>query len=278
MFAVFADHSLQEHTAAGWQTLSPAGTILSISAITDAAGQDDVYAITADSHLWEHTPAGWAMLSAGSFQQISAATNKSGNAVVFAVPTDNSLWEYSSLNAGGWANLSPAGTVLTISAIAEFDGYDNVYAVTSNHNLWEHSAYGWEMLSAGSFQSISAGRNGAGFAVVYGVLTDASLWEFNPAWESAPWRNLSPAGTVLSASAAGGDQVFAITSDMHLWQHSAAGWSLTSTGSFASISGEDNSDRGEVFAVLADSSLWEYSAGWAELDTGVLAAAAPRRS
>ena len=170
VFAVFADHSLSEHTSAGWQLLSPAGTILSISAVTNAAGQDDVFAVTADSHLWEHTPAGWALLSVGSFQQISAATNLSGNAVVFAVPTDNSLWEYSSLNAGGWALLSPAGTILSISAVTDASGNDDVFAVTADTHLWEHTPSGWMMLSVGSFQQISAGLNGAGQAVLYGVL------------------------------------------------------------------------------------------------------------
>ena len=278
VFAVRTDHSLWEHTTTGWQNLSPAGTILSISSITDAAGQDDVYAVTADSHLWEHTPAGWAMLSAGSFQQLSAATNSSGNAVIFAVLTDNSLWENSSLFAGDhWRRLSPGGTILSISAVTDASGNDDVYAVTADRHLWQHTPSGWAMLSGGSFQSVSGGRNGAGQAVVYGVLTDASLWENNPAFGGDHWRNLSPAGTILSASAAGADQVFAITADHHLWQHVLSGWSQTSVGSFASISGENNDGAGEVFAVLSDASLWEYTSGWARLDAGVLAAAAPRR-
>jgi V8-like Glu-specific endopeptidase len=283
VFALFADGSLRERTTAGWQELSPAGTILSISAITDAQGNDDVFAVTADSHLWEHTPAGWAMLSSGSFQQLSAATNKSGNAVVFAVLTDDSLWEYSSQSAGGWARLSPAGTVLSISAITDASGNDDVYAVTADHHLWEHTPAGWALLSAGSFQSVSAGLNGAGQAVAYGVLTDNSLWEYNPAFADG-WRNLSPAGTVLAADAAGPDQVFAITADQHLWQYTlASGWSLTSAGSFASIAGEDNGGAGEVFAVLTDGSLWQYTTAWALLDGAAyggansLAAAAPRR-
>ena len=58
----------------------------------------------------------------------------------------------------------------------------------------------------------------------------------------------------------------------HQW-----GWTLTSTGSFASIAGENNGGPGEVFAVLADASLWQYTGIWAQLDAGVLAAAAPRR-
>ena len=217
------------------------------------------------------------MLSAGSFQQISTATNLSGNAVVFAVLTDDSLWENSSLNVGGWVNLSPAGTILSISAITDAAGADDVYAITADHHLWQHTPSGWAFLSAGSFQSVSGGRNGAGQAVAYSVLTDASLWEYNPAFAGTHWQNLSPAGTILAASAAAADQVFAITADSHLWQYTLSGWSLTSAGSFASIAGENNGGAGEVFAVLTDASLWEYTSFWALLDSGVLAVAAPRR-
>ena len=52
LFAVLTDNSLWEYsplfTGTHWQMLSPGGTVLSIDAITDAGGADDVYAITAD--------------------------------------------------------------------------------------------------------------------------------------------------------------------------------------------------------------------------------------
>ncbi len=72
-FYVGTDDSLHE---SGVSTpLSPAGTILSASAVTDNAGNDDVYVITTAGHqLWEHTTV-WSQVSAGSYQQISATTN-----------------------------------------------------------------------------------------------------------------------------------------------------------------------------------------------------------
>ena len=135
-----ADGSLSLLYPGGQQLLSPAGTIAAVSAVTDAAGGTDVYAITtAGNTLWERTSAGWAEISAGHFQQISAATNSAGNAVVFGVlgagagPNANSLWEDSSLNPGGWAMLSPGGTILSISAGLN----DDVYAVTvAGDALW----------------------------------------------------------------------------------------------------------------------------------------------
>ena len=155
VFVLGADGSLTQYDpVSGVTPLSPAGTILSISAVADGSGANDVFAVTADRHLWEHTPAGWALLSIGSFQQMSAATDKSGGAVVFAVPTDNSLWEYSNLYSGGSALLSPAGSVLSIHAVTDASGNDDVYAVTADRHLWEHTPAGWAFLSGGAFQQV----------------------------------------------------------------------------------------------------------------------------
>ena len=97
---------------------------------------------------------------------------------------------------------------------------DMVFAITTAgpNNLWEYnpiSATGWLDLSAGDFQQISAGRNAAGQAVVYGVLVDQSLYEYNPDPAFFPAAGhllqLSAPGTILSVSAGGPDEVFAIT-------------------------------------------------------------------
>jgi hypothetical protein len=267
VYVVGVDHSLTQVSYAGSVVLSGAGSILAVSSATNSAGQDVVFAITSDTHLWQHDAAGWRILSAGSFQSISAATNKPGDAVIFGVLTDNSLWENSSLIGGDhWLNLSPAGTVLSISAVVSSGmgaGFnDEVFAVTSDHNLWQHDAVsGWALLSRGNFASISAGRNTVGSAEVFGVLADNSLWEYNPASTGDGWRNLSPAGTILSVAAGGRDEVFAITSDQHQWDHTASGWKMLSVGSFASVSAGESS--GEVFAVLTDASLWAFNSAYA---------------
>jgi hypothetical protein len=247
--------------------------------VAGRAGYADVYAITADKHLWEHSANGWAFLSAGSFLQLSAATNAAGDAVIFAVLTDHSLWENSSLFPG-WRNLSPAGTILSISAVTDSVGRDDVYAVTSDNHLWEHTPTGWTFLSSNSFQQVSAGLNASGQAVVYGVGTDHSLIEYNSAFAGGS-MSLSPAGTILSVSAGAADEVFAVTSDNHLWAHTA-GWAILSTGSFVSLSGAKNSaGQGDLFAVLTDTSLWEYDPAfpglWQDLlPSGVGASSAAR--
>jgi uncharacterized protein YbcI len=141
------DSSLWEHTSAGWQNLSPAGTILAVSSVTDGAGQDVAFAIPADHNLWEHSPAipgGWMRLSTGSFQSVSAAINPSGYEVAFGVLADNSLWEYSSYfpaSTGYWEELSSSGSILSVSAVSDAGNNEVVFAVTSNHELWEHSSW-----------------------------------------------------------------------------------------------------------------------------------------
>ena len=274
-----ADGSLSLLYPGGNQLLSPAGTIAAVSAVTDASGGTDVYVITTAGHtLWEHTSAGWAEISAGYFQQISAATNSAGNAVVFGIlgagagPYANSLWEDSSLNPGGWAMLSPGGTILSISAGLN----DDVYAITvAGNTLWEHTPAGWAELSSGSFQSISAGLNDTGQAVVYAVAAGGSLWEQNPSngvGLNVGWQMLSPSGTILSVTAGGPGEVFAITAagPNNLWEHSDSGWSQLSVGTFASVSAPQYATPSdEVFAVLSNGSFWEYDTGlsdpWLEL-------------
>ena len=274
-----ADGSLSLLYPGGQQLLSPAGTIAAVSAVTDASGGTDVYAITtAGNTLWERTSAGWAEISAGHFQQISAATNSAGNAVVFGIlgagagPNANSLWDDSSLNPGGWAMLSPGGTIRSISAGLN----DDVYAVTVvGDALWEHTPAGWAELSSGSFQSISAGLNDTGQAVVYAVAAGGSLWEQNPSngvGLNIGWQMLSPSGTILSVTAGGPGEVFAITAagPNNLWEHNDSGWSQLSVGTFAAVSAPQyTTPSDEVFAVLSNGSFWEYDTGlsdpWLEL-------------
>lgn len=180
-----------------WQMLSPAGTVLSVSAVTDGAAGEVVYAITADRHLWEHTPSAWAFLSAGAFQSVSAGRNGTGQAIVFGVLTDDSLWENNPLFGGdGWRSLSPAGSILSISA----GGPDGVFAISADHHLSERTAAGWTFLSAGSFASLSGTENAAGQSEVFATLADASLWVYDPALPGDHWQDLLASGVAFGAA------------------------------------------------------------------------------
>ena len=250
------------------QMLSPAGTILSVSAVQAGDGATDVFAITTglvgaqfQNTLWEFsTVTGWSQLSTGSFAQISAATNPAGQGVVFGVLTDGSLYEQDPANGtglnAGFAPLSPSGTIASVSAVTDLSGNPTVYAVVTNtYNLWQHSPAlpgdGWREISSGAFQSVSAGLNGAGQAVVYGVVSDGSLWEQNPAVGTglnAGWTQLSGTGgaptAFLSAAAGRPNDVFGIAADHTLWEHTAAGFQQLSPGSFAQVSPSETAAQG----------------------------------
>ena len=287
VFTLNTDNSLVEQFGSSKILLSPAGTILSISSVTDSTGQADVFAVTSDHHLWEYTPGSWTMLSSGSFQQLSAATNKAGNAVVFAVLTDNSLLgiQRPQPRPMGPTYHRPAPSCRPAPSRTKWQrqcvrrhlrqplvGTHAVYLVhalvrqlpVDQRRSRRQRRRGGLRRTDGQFLVGGTDRAAAGGYV---------------------WTNLSPAGTILAVSAAGPDQAFAITADHHLWQHGPSGWSLRSTGSFTSISGENNAGASEVFAVLADTSLWEYqmpltgSPTWNQLDAnGVLAASGPRQT
>jgi hypothetical protein len=259
--ALAPDGSLWQGSASsGWQMLSPAGTILAVSATTDAAGNEVAYAITSDHHLWQHGPGGWAILSGGAFQQVRSGANVSGGTVAFAVLADNSLWEHSPLFPGNpWRMLSPAGTILSVSAGTDNRGLADVYAVAADNSLWLNDQEAWSMLSgAGTVQSVSAVGQ-----TVYAVGSDASLKQFGRGGEGT----LSPAGTILSVHAgldsSGNEASFVLAADHSLWEYTAARgwWSLSPAGTILSLGDGQGSD---AFVIAADNALWEYStSGWA---------------
>ena len=145
----------------GFSLLSPAGTIVSASAVTDLSGNPTVYAVVANTHnLWEHSPAlpgdGWMIISSGSFQQVSAGLNGAGQALVYGVLTDGSLWEQNpALGTGlnvGWTQLSGTGGAPSAFLSAAAGRADTVFAISaSDHSLWLHNLAGWQQVSIGQF-------------------------------------------------------------------------------------------------------------------------------
>ncbi len=193
-----------------FQTLSPAGTISSVSAAQAAGGPTAVFAIPqgadagGNAHtLWEYNAAagGWSEISAGYFQQISAATDANGNPVVFGILGQQtfapayvgSLWEY---NGGGWqevagANLGSSppqpGPVAFVSAVGTAQGPVAIAIAASDRSLWEFNASGqWTQISTGVFNQVSAGRDANGLADVFATVGTAlanDVWEFqNNGW------------------------------------------------------------------------------------------------
>jgi hypothetical protein len=256
-FTVGSDHSLKMYQSAlSPVTLSPAGTILSVS----AGRLDDVYAVGSDHSLWRWTPSQpgnhWQILSpAGTISEQIFATANDGE--VYVVPMDHSVWRHTTSGwglgplpglgantsldvsvdhvgdvfvlgidqslmeeSGGMApvTLSGAGTILQISA--GFSG--DVFVVASDHSLWHHDSIWHELSGAGTIESISAGFVDD---EVYAVPTDHSLWHYKSTLPGNHWEPLSIPGSITDAiSADQSGDVFAVPTDNSLWDHTAMGW------------------------------------------------------
>jgi hypothetical protein len=189
-FTLTSDQALYAQDASGnWRLLSPAGTILSISASTDSAGQAEVFALATDHSLWVfRRTTGWLMLSpAGTINALSASTSD----VVFALASDHSLWIN---NHNVWAILSPAGT---INALAASPG-DVVFALASDASLWLHGAAGWAELSpAGTILSVSAGASANGSPEAFVMASNDTYWTYTQSGWALSTASAAPVAAAL---------------------------------------------------------------------------------
>ena len=195
----------------GFVLLSAAGTIVSVSAVTDLSGNPTAYAIVTNTHnLWEHSPAlpgnGWMEISSASFEQVSPGLNGAGQPVVYGILSDNSLWEQNpakgtGLNAG-WTQLSGMGGAPAAFLSAAAGRADTVYAISaSDHTLWMHNLSGWQQLSIGTFAQISPSETAAQ-DLVFATLTDGELWEYNAGLLPAnPWAPVTVNGHAVTGVA-----------------------------------------------------------------------------
>ncbi len=201
VFGVLTDHSLwEEHVAfglnTGWAELSTAGSIQSVSAVTDVTGSEWCYAIVQTpgfaGTLWLHGPAfpsGWQELSSGSFQQISAGLNSSGQEIVYGVLSNSQLWEQDQafgplgLNSG-FEQLSGMGSpALPTSFLSvQAGGPDKVFGIAADRTIWEHSPSGNMQLSPiYQVEQLSATQTLSGADEVFMALTDGNFVEYSSA-------------------------------------------------------------------------------------------------
>ena len=204
----------------GWVQLSPAGTIQSISAVTDFKGNEWCYAIVTgaagaqyQNTLWLHGPAfpaGWVQISSGTFQQVSAGLNSSGQALMYGVLTNGQLWEQNpafgpvapdmGLHLLSGVNGLPA-TFLSVQA----GGPDKVFGVAADHSIWEHGPAGnFKLSSTAQAVQLSATQDPSGTDHVFATMADGSFWE----WTSGPtpprtdvgWTELLASGAASSST------------------------------------------------------------------------------
>lgn len=103
----------------GWLHLSGGGpaNVADVSAVTEASGQESLFARTADGSLWRYDASVWTQVGAsGTIKGIAAGLDAVGRAVVFAATfqgnSENGLAE---LSTSGWLNLSPPSGPFAIS-------------------------------------------------------------------------------------------------------------------------------------------------------------------
>jgi hypothetical protein len=189
--------------------------------------------------------------------------------------TDGSLVQFVG-GTGAPQPISAAGSIKAVSVTLDSNGGTDIYVITTgfagaqyNNTLWAFVGGAWSERSSGSFKQISAATSSDGGSVVFGVLTDNSLWEQHLSnGTDTGWTQLSPGGTILSASAvtdgAGNEWCYAIvTTGNNLWLHGPAfpsGWQQLSTGSFQQVSaGLNASEQALMYGVLTSGQLYEQS-------------------
>jgi hypothetical protein len=197
VFAIVADGSLWEQRSptgvdTGWTQLSGAGTVKSISAVTDVNGNDECYAIVTgaagpqfNNTLWLHIPTGWVQISSGQFQQVSAGLNSAGQALMYGILTNGQLWEQNpafgpvGLNSGLMQLSGISGLPASFLSVSS-GGPDKVFGVAADHTVWEHGPGGNVQISPILLASqVSATQTPAGSDEVFMTLVDGEFWEFS---------------------------------------------------------------------------------------------------
>jgi hypothetical protein len=192
----------------GLSLLSPAGTIKYISAVTDGAGNDNVYAITSDNNLWVHNPQQWLHISTGSFQQISAGLNSANQAIVYGVLTNGTLWEQNpafgpiGLNTG-WRQLSGMNGLPPSFLSVQAGGQDHMFAIAADKTIWEHTPTTNTHVSVALEASqLSATETPSGVDEVFMRLIDGTFWEYSLGLPGNHFKELLTGGVASSSTPA----------------------------------------------------------------------------
>lgn len=262
VFAITANGGLQVHQGGAWTAIGGAGTISSISAVTDTHGNAVVFAVTANHALAEWSQSsGWQLLGApGTIFLTSAGLDPKGLADVYVLTSRNELTEWST--SGGWlpSPVGGSGTILSMSAA----NAGTVYVATTDHSVFEFGPQiGWVQLHASGFaNTVSAETSGSGQTVVFAVTVGNALYSFTP---ETGWTQLGNFIQAISAGSgvSGQAEVYVLTTSGDFARYSTtSGWRLI--GGTGTIAQFDATTSDYVFAVGTDQSIFSYSdqSGW----------------
>lgn len=248
-----------------WTRVGGDGSILSVSAVTDASGQAAAFVMTADHALYRFSEAsGWRQIGgSGTIRSVSAGTNTAGQATAYVL-TGGGAFTYFS-DATGWPVSAPGapGTVLAVAAGAN----GRVAVITADHSVDEYNlASGWiQRTGAGFAQSISVPSQGS--LVVYAVTQDNGLYRHV---DGVGWQKFGDPGTIAAASAgtdaAGQAQAFVLTARSEPYELTGGG-AWVRLGDAGTVQLARAADQGRGILVGSDGSVLQYrdQSGWARL-------------
>lgn len=251
-FVVSTTHSL--YYVSGAAPLKLGDFVQSISAVTEASGNNMVFAILTNNSLYKFDLVhGWQPVgAAGTVFTVSAGTDRSGFAEAYAALGGGAFAEFDTVT--GWRLLNPPGQVFHVSAAN--NGLAAVILADGSVFVHDDSNDSWTRLTNPAFaRSVSAVTQTDGTLVVYIVAVDSSLYRFSSV---TGYSLVGASGTIQAASAgldsAGKADVFVLTTANDFVKLSNAfGWQTLGARNSIQFMSAGGFDR--VFAVGADGTL-----------------------
>ena len=187
----------------GLTLISAAGSIKSVSAVTDSAGVDHAYAIvTADSSVWVHTPGSWVHLTPTAFTQVTAGLNTAGQAVVYGVVAGSgALVEQNPAIGAGFYTLSNTNGLPSSFLGVQAGGPGQVFAIAADKTVWEDGPTSGKHISLIlTATQLSATQTPDGTDEVFMTLTDGSFWEYSLELPGSHFKELLTGGVASSST------------------------------------------------------------------------------
>lgn len=257
LFTITLNHGLYRHDDIyGWTQIGAAGTVRSVSAVTDATGTAVCFVQTVDNALYRFDyRSGWQTIGGpGTILASSAGLDAAGHPEAFIISTAQAFYEFRV--GAGWAQLGAPGSVLAMSGA----NGGRAYVVTSDRSVFLHDdAAGWTRLTAAGFgKSLAAVVEATGNVVLFAVTADNAFFRYQVA---SGWLQAGASGTVQSATGgidiSGRAVAFALTANNALVElTNAMSWVLL--GNPGSVLAAAAADLDRVYLVTADHSVFQH--------------------
>lgn len=263
VLAVTAGNGLAVHENGAWTTIGGAGTIATISAVTDVNGNATVFAVTTNYALaeWSQT-GGWRLIGGVDTIKVgTAGLAANGLPDIYVITTNGFLTTWST--SGGWGNPSIGFPTTILGLSAGNSGL--VYVVTTAHGVYEYGLQnGWLALSSDGFaNSVSAAfASSSSENNLLAVTTGNSLYSYASQTGWTLLGNFIDSASAGSTSA-GQPEAYVLTTNGDFAKYSVSGgWQVI--GAPGTISEYSGTTQDTVYVITTDQSVVGYSDanGW----------------